>query len=349
MAQVSQKTLLCKGHKSPILNCTGLKVYDDDNKKSMFYVNTRSQFAWYPDIAKDKQGKQKGLIPYCKDCVQKMFEYYYENSKNFQLAVYYTCQKLDIPFILELFESIFKDYKEKSAKEFADLNKKYMGEYIRLLNQGSQKYGDKLDFSYSDSDLSNIDTKMAEREKSKQELDNLRLDWGNQEDNDYSLLEYDFASLTDNMALTKPQEKLYRDLCLAYLAKRKAEQVKDVVTKEKNEDVQKIQKQILELMKTLKIDNFAENKELSAIDRMLETRIAIQEKEKPCFYYEGLKAKQNDDFLGRGKYFYDHIYRPFKNIIGNNKLYNIVPEEEDELTTEEYEDIMDSGQERKEV
>ena len=138
--------------------------------------------------------------------------------------------------------------------------------------------------------------------------------------------------------LTKPQEMLYRDLCLARLAKRKAEKAND-------SDVQKIQKQILDLMAKLKIDNFSENKELSIVERMLETRIAIQEKEKPAYYFEDLK--RNQDYLGRGKYFYDHIYRPFKNILQGSKLYDIVEEDKDFVSDDDYEEIMENGLERK--
>ena len=58
-----------------------------------------------------------------------------------------------------------------------------------------------------------------------------------EENDDYALLEYDFYELTDGKTLIKSQEMLYRDLCLARLSKRKAEQSKDG-------DVQKIQKQI---------------------------------------------------------------------------------------------------------
>ena len=91
-------------------------------------------------------------------------------------------------------------------------------------------------------------------------------------------------------------------------------------------------------MKLLKIDNFQEKKQESLVERMLESRIAILEKERPAFYYDDLK--KNEDFLGRGKYFYDHIYRPFKNVLKGSKLYNIVPDEEDDKTTEEYENEM---------
>ena len=91
-------------------------------------------------------------------------------------------------------------------------------------------------------------------------------------------------------------------------------------------------------MKLLKIDNFQEKKQESLVERMLESRIAILEKEKPAFHYADLK--KNEDFLGRGKYFYDHIYRPFKNVLKGSKLYNIIPDEEDDKTTEEYEAEM---------
>ena len=333
MAQSKPIMILCKGHNSPILNCVGLKKYDDDNKKSMFYVS-RSEFAWFPPEAKDKKdnkGKRAGLIPYCKDCVQKIFDYYYGESNNFQLAVYYTCQKLDIPFLEELFHSVFDLYKEKSAKEFSDLNKKYMGEYIRLLNQGSVKYGDKLDFSYSDSDLSNIDTKIAEREKSKQELNRFKLDWGNQDSDDaYAFLEYRYDVYTENKPLTPAQDALYRQLCLVELAKRRKED-----NKESTKDEQDM---MIKLMTQLKINNFDEKKELSIVERMLETRIAVQEKEKPAFHFDDVR--KNADYMGKGRDIYNHIYRPFKNVVTNSKEYKIAPMDESK-DDEYYYGLMD--------
>jgi len=214
-----------------------------------------------------------------------------------------------------------------------------MGKYIGELNKATTKYGTCLDFSYSDTDLSEIDIKIEARDRQKKELEEYKLDWGEHTSEDYSLLQYDFYELTDGMTLTKPQEMLYRDLCLARLAKRNAE-------KDPTADTKNIQAQILTLMKTLKIDNFSENKELSVVERMLETRIAIQEKEKPAFYYEDFK--KNQDYLGRGKYFYDHIYRPFKNVLLGSKLYNIVPDDKDFVSDEDYENIMNNGSERKE-
>jgi hypothetical protein len=125
---------------------------------------------------------------------------------------------------------------------------------------------------------------------------------------------------------------------LARLAKRKIESGKN-----KDGDISKVQNQILSLMKTLKIDNFEEKKEQTIVERMLESRIAVQEKEKPAFYYDSIKKKENVDYLGRGKYFYDHIYRPFHNVLEGSKLYKILPEEEDDTKNQEYEKIMEEG------
>ena len=98
-------------------------------------------------------------------------------------------------------------------------------------------------------------------------------------------------------------------------------------------------------MKTLKIDNFEEKKERTIVERMLESRINDLEMHDPAQYYDNLKI--NSDFCGRGKYFYDHIYRPFKNIFTGSRLYNIKPEEEDTTTDEEYEELMKKEKSKK--
>lgn len=316
MAQ--DKQILCKGHNSPILKCIGLKNYSEESNKSSFYMS-RSEYAWFPVEAKDKQGKQKGLIPYCKDCVQKMFESYYADSNNFQLAVYYTCQKLDIPFILELFEGIFVEYKSKSAKEFNDLNKKYMGEYIKRLNQGSQKYGDKLDFSYSDSDLSNIDVKMAEREKSKQELDRFKLDWGNQDEaEDYKFLEDTFAKYTKGVEfVNSQQEDLYRDLCRDRLLLRKINDRRY----DGDEAVDKIQSRIVKTMSTLKVDQFDSTRPKTPSEESFFAKIAQIETTKPADLYK--EPKKYKDFNKLQMYEKDMVLRPLLNTLVGTRDFNI--------------------------
>ena len=99
-------------------------------------------------------------------------------------------------------------------------------------------------------------------------------------------------------------------------------------------------------MKLLKIDNFSENKEKTVVERMLESRINDLEKHDPAQYYDDLK--KNADFCGRSKYFYDHIYRPFKNVFTGSRLYKITPEEEDVMLDDDYEKLMAKEKVKKE-
>lgn len=323
MAQGTPTMLLCKGHKSPVLNCSGLKNYNEDNKKSSFYTCS-SEFAWFPsgnDVKlKTKNGRKQGLIPYCKDCVQKIFEYYYENGNNFQLAVYYTCQKLDIPFIQELFESIFDDFKKsKSAIEFRGLNKKYMGEYIGKLNLMTVRYGDKLDFSYSDSDISTIDTKLAEREKTQKELDTFKMDWGTQDEaDDYVFLNDTFTKYTRGMEfVNSQQEDLYRDLCRDRLALRKINDKRY----DGDETMDNIQKRIAKLMSILKVDQFENNRPKTFSEESFFAKIAQIELTKPADLYK--EPKKYEDFNKLQLYEKDMVLRPLLNTLCGQRDFNI--------------------------
>lgn len=306
---VTYKMLPCKGHNSPILKCIGMKKWDE--KGSEFY-KSNSKFAYFPAELQKRGQEPVGLIPYCKECVQKIFEHYFNESNNFQLAVYYTCQKIDIPFILELFDGIFKEYKEtKSAKEYTDLTKKYMSVYITNYNKASVRYKDKTDFSFSDSDMSTIDVKIESREKAKQELDRFKLDWGNQNnDEDYAFLEYRYDVYTDGKSLTPAQESLYRQLCLVELAKRRKEDSKDSTKEE--------QDMMIKLMTQLKINNFNEDKEKSEIDRIIEKQIWEIENTEPC---ELVDKEEYKDFLDLGKNWGKHILRATKNLLVGSKDY----------------------------
>lgn len=88
-----KEMVLCLGHNSPILQCAGMKGI------STFYDS------WSPF--------SKGKVPYCKDCVIKMIQYFIKNGCNMQTTVYYVCQKLDVPFIMEVWEKVNEQIKKK--------------------------------------------------------------------------------------------------------------------------------------------------------------------------------------------------------------------------------------------
>lgn len=49
--------------------------------------------------SKDKFHEYFGRVPYCKDCVKEIYGHYYKIYQDTNLAVYYTCRKMDIPYI----------------------------------------------------------------------------------------------------------------------------------------------------------------------------------------------------------------------------------------------------------
>ena len=49
---------------------------------------------------KDPSRSYFGKIPYCKDCVKKFYDKYYKlYNKNQNMAIYYLCRKIDIPYV----------------------------------------------------------------------------------------------------------------------------------------------------------------------------------------------------------------------------------------------------------
>lgn len=289
----------------------------------------------------NKKTKKQEIIkklPYCKDCNNKIYKKYRDDGMGVEEALFYVCQLNNVPYIGEKVKTTL-DFISSEAKRGA-IVKNIFGVYYSNLLKEKSKHNLWLDFSYTDVDYNDIMSNIEIRDVQKKDFEQLELDWGKQENTeDYSLLDYWFNELVGDKEMDAPEELSYRDLCLARLAKRKAEQYNPEGDNSAN--IQQIQKQINDLMKLLKIDNFEEKKRETIVERMLEKRIEIVEKEQPAFYYKDLK--KNEDFLGRGKYFHDYVFRPFKNVFKHAKEYNTISKENDSKTNEEYEEEMLSG------
>ena len=289
------------------------------------------------EFNKDGSVKKIGYVRYCKNHIAKCYLDYLKKG-NMQSAVYFTCALTDTPFIKEVYDRYIelRNEKIKSGKLTPTQLKTYNDfakyrEQLRTMKKAMDNWNDFSDTNVDYKDIMGLKKPDIALEAEK---DKFILNWGMQEQmSDYELLEFFFDELTDGVKfINKGQEFLYRDLCQARLKKRKIE------NGESDDDISKVQTQILTLMKTLKIDNFEEKKEQTIVERMLESRINDLEMHDPAQYYDNLKI--NSDFCGRGKYFYDHIYRPFKNVFTGSRLYNIKPEKEDTTTDEEYEELM---------
>lgn len=253
----------------------------------------------------------KGLVPFCKDCCDTMFKYYLQKTGTLEASMWYVCARLDMPFIQRVFEKVQEQHIEVD---------KFVGTYYNYL-WGSRSMKKALDtwdsFADSDVDFKEISGITKSDEGIKAQAEQLELDWGYQEtEDDYKFLIYTYEKYTKNITIENPQqEDLYRDLCLARLEKRKAEQGKT------DTDVTKIQGRILTLMNKLKLDEFESTKPKTISEQLIFSKIAQIEQTKPADLYK--EPTKYRDYSKLRKYMKDLVLRPALNTLVGNKDFNL--------------------------
>ena len=253
----------------------------------------------------------KGFVPYCKDCCNAMLNYYLQKTGTLEASMWYVCARLDMPFIRKVFEKA--QSQQVKVEKFVDIYYSYLW--------GSHSMKKTLDtwdsFADSDVDYTEISGVTKSDENIKAQIEKLELDWGQQEsEEDYKFLEYMYSKYTNNIEFENPQqEDLYRDLCLARLEKRKAEQGKI------DTDITKIQGRILTLMNKLKLDEFDSAKPKTVSEQLIFAKISEIEEHNSWELYNRQKKYENDSQVR--KYLKDLVLRPILNFVCNNKDYNI--------------------------
>lgn len=255
----------------------------------------------------------RGVLPYCKECCRKIFKERLDEYKTLQSAMYFTCAELGLPFITVVYERTIEDIEERAKKAKGKSGRKpnYIGWYISFLFSLRTKKDMWDNFSYTDTPLDKIITVEERKKLISEEVSKFKLDWGEFETpEEYAFLEYRYDIYTKGLSLKPAQETLYRKLCIAELRARDIESEGDS-TKE-------IQKQILDLMAKLKIDNFAENNEGDITERLLEKQIQLHEKSKPMEFYEQEDLYKDACGLMNG---WDEIKRGLYNYVLGHKDY----------------------------
>lgn len=257
------------------------------------------------------------VLPYCKDCCNRMCHDYIKKYGNLESALWMSCSNLGIPFTKRAFEALERKISEKDK---IGQRYNYVGNYLQSMNT-NRKNSDTWE-SFADTDVSFGDIKNLQKheESIRAEMEHFKLDWGNQEVEDYQYLEYRYEYYTDGLGELKPsQETLYRRLCLVELAIRKKE--------EAHQDTKDEQKQLIQLMKTLEIDDFKNTKDLSMAEKIIESQIAWMEEEEPAYHYKDLEKYK--DFLGAEAYWEDHVKRPLRNLLLGSKEYTLKQTKDD--------------------
>ncbi len=262
-------------------------------------------------------------IPYCEDCCEEMVRYYLERTGSIESAMWFTCAKLDIPFIRQVFEAMMdeKDKYQKKYNKTTDKNFKFFKYYYKYLwgdGTSLQKAGVRWEcFLDTDVALNEITTDTNTQRQVREKIEQLKLDWGEQDSiDDYKFLVYNYKKYTKGLDVNTPQqEDLYRDLCLARLEKRKVEE------HQIDGDLTKIQTRILTLMKKLNIDNFVDDKPKSLSEQLIFQKIAMIEEHEPADFYKD--PKRWEDTTRRRKYYKDMVLRPTLNAIAGTRDFDI--------------------------
>ena len=298
---MASKVRLCKGHNAPLLKCVG------DVIETEFY-NSWSNFS-------------DGKVPYCKKCLQKIFEYYKNETNSEKTAAYFTLMKIDTPLIEEIFDSV--------------VNKKgsfNLSTYMTELQKRDSNKDIWQDFSGTDVELKDI-SKVKTIAERKKEINALEKKWGIQDCiEDYDFLEETFDRYTQDLEdedYTPSRIDLIKDLCNYRLILRK------INDNRYNGEIsqEKCQGQISNLLKILKLDNFEEKKPLTLSEQLIFNKIAQIELTKPADIYK--EPKKYKDFNKVKQYYEDICLRPLKNCLLGAKDFNIDIDNLDKYNLEE--------------
>lgn len=257
------------------------------------------------------ENHKTGYLPYCKQCCQKIFDFYLSKTGNVEPAMWFTCAEIGVPFTMAAWERLqgfIRDYVVKYGKMSNNYN--YIGNYIKAISLGQGPVATKKNFSDTDVAYDAIESAKKSEEAIKKDAEKFELDWGKQTVDDYAFLEYRYSTYTDGISLTPSQEADYRALCLLELSKRRKD--------EKDEDVKTELDSIAKLKKTLKIDNYNNDSDKPLVQRMIEYQIWEMENTEPA-ELEDLTTYQ--DMCSLDKNWWGHVLRAVKNLLTGSREY----------------------------
>lgn len=276
-------------------------------------------------VSKSELYQHYGKLIYCKSCVEKIYNRYFQQSGDKKRATYLMCRRLDIPFKYSAYEGACKDNRDWSFQQL----------YIGKINSlgSSNNYG----LSFDDSDMwikdDITDDTDGEREFEHIDIDETtKLFWGyGMPTQDYVFLDNELTSWKmthkcDNRA----EETLLKEICLKLLEIRKK--------RESNSDTSKEIKDLQDLMKTASVDPAKANSIGSGqtVDRFGVWLKDIEEKKPSDWWQNQEKYKDMDGFV---PYIKNYIIRPIKNFFTGTKDFIV---DGDDLSFKDVEDAINN-------
>ena len=264
-----------------------------------------------------------GHLNYCQDCCEDILKYFLKKKGTMESAVYFTCAKLDIPFIRRVYETTIDKKNSLQSKSNKDDNEynifSYYIDYLWGTHTLQKKTEVWEDFTDSDTSLDEFNTVKKSEDALKADYEKFELDWGKQTLEDYQFLEYRYDIYTKGKPLTPAQDTLYRQLCQLELRQRKKNAKGDSIRDDQlGESTKEEQAMIIQLMDKLGISKFDNKKDKSDIDRLIEKQIWEHENTDPC---ETVDINKYKDMCDIGKNWGRQILRAVKNIVSASQEF----------------------------
>lgn len=269
----------------------------DDKKIVCICCGTSNQQNFYQ--SRDKHKSFFGKLPYCKNCVKDIYDYYLKKYKEMNMAIYYTCRKVDIPYIHTAYTGAVENIKNP--------NSKIQGEDAIL-----QAYMKNLSFSEKNGWGSTFDDSIGEDQidglvsydvYTKVKKDKKIIGDSNDNDDRYEVIEYDTEYLQNKWGIFDNEDLAYLES--EYLDWAEKLGFKNGIIGEKSIDV--IVKQIC--YQTLDINN--DRVSGADVNKKVETLTKLMNN-------AGLIEKQrsnNEEQRGVGQRTEDiELYRPVKSV-----------------------------------
>lgn len=218
------------------------------------------------------QYKAYGKIPYCKDCIDRMYQGYLEKFKELQFtspdrrATQRLCMVLDIYYDDKIFDSVEKEYK-RDIEKFQNNDLKFIFYYIKQLKMyqyRAKNYNSTIENEYklaqTQKGLLSIFNKEDEQQQEKVSEAVKIFGSGLKSDDDYLFLMEQYEDWTSrHECKTKSQEEIFKAICFNRLKAHKANIL--------GEDTKDLDRTFKDLLDTGKLQP-KQNKESIVADKM---------------------------------------------------------------------------------
>lgn len=140
--------------------------------------------------SKDKFHEYFGRVPYCKDCVKEIYGHYYKIYQDTNLAVYYTCRKMDIPYIHANFVGAIEALNNPDVP-MNNVEENVMGAYMKgMAFAEKNEWGSSFDDSQGENYIPNLESYDVITKIKRNKINNpTHVETEN--DDEYEVIEYD--------------------------------------------------------------------------------------------------------------------------------------------------------------